>query len=93
MTATEFLEFGVYLQTLEKEKLEKHEKWEWYQAQIAAEIRRSRAKYPDQVKTKEFLVTYQIKKEQTPQERAANSQSSWLALAGITPKEISNAKP
>lgn len=79
MTRTEFFDWLVFLR-MEKEE---HGKMDYYLAQIAAEVRRTRVKHPNQVKTKDLLLrTTSTTVVPTPEKRSA-SKSIWLSALKV----------
>jgi len=72
ITHSEFLEWLSFLVW----ENEQHGKSDYYLAQIAAEVVRTRVKDPRTVKTKDFLL--QSKKSQEPAAKAASSKAIWM---------------
>jgi hypothetical protein len=85
---SEFVEWIVYLEQLEKKHTPEH----YYLAQVAAELRRTIAKDPEKVKVTDFLLQYE-KQVEAPKpvtqveglERMRRSKSAWFAACGINP--------
>ncbi len=76
VSSSEFVEWQIYLTELQ---LKEHTKQDRYQAQIAAEIRRSYVKEPQKIRDEDFLL---MPKEQI-QSNAIPSKTTWLGLLGF----------
>lgn len=81
---SEFLEWQVYLETIDKDKARQ----EYALAQIAAEACRARLLHPGKVKTEDFLIRFKDDGtvKMTKEERMARSKAAWLSMAGIKRK-------
>lgn len=92
-TSREFVQWQKYLDDEE----EKTTKIEHYYAQIIAEIRRQRARYPEQIKKDHFIMKSKIiykedKLTITPKEKAKRSKAIWLGMFGFKPEDMERAK-
>lgn len=94
ITFSEFLEWNEFL-ALERNKARK---LDFYLAQIAAEVRRTCVKFPEQVRTNNFLLKFASpleaqmeldadNAEEYREQKVANSKSAWFAaLGGFNPE-------
>jgi len=84
-TATQFLEWVVYLKEVKEQKLLTHEKLDYYLAMIACEVRRTLVKDPTKLKVKDFLLDFNQKSEDTRtyEERLSNTKKFWFAFTGM----------
>ena len=81
-TSTEFVMWKHYLSL----EMNRPSREDIYAAQIAAEIRRGNVKHPRKVKTKDFILKFQIgpkKDKRSFVERLAASKRYWLGLVGF----------
>jgi hypothetical protein len=79
-SSLEFQEWCVYL----AEEQKRVTKEDFYWAQIALEIARTRAKHPKQLKLKTFIIDWKKHTDVpiNPKERLAASKSAWKAILG-----------
>jgi hypothetical protein len=83
----DFLAWMEYLQ----EQDERRKKEEYYLAQIAVEIRRTRAKNPKSIKLEHGLLQFKSakkSKQMTVEERTRISKTAWCGIVGL--KETGN---
>ena len=85
MPFSEFLEWLEFLRQEER----RHSKQDWYQAQIAAECRRSFVESPNKVKVTDFLLVEQTVDPEA-QERGKKSKAAWAAFLQVDVKGKQN---
>lgn len=81
-TSTEFLLWIEYL----KREQTIHRKEDYYYAQIAAEVRKTKAKYPEKIKISHLLLKFgskEKKKKMSIKERIKASKKFWMGLVGM----------
>jgi len=82
VSSKEFVLWKVYLQ---REPSRFHRE-DYLFAMVAAEVRRTISKHPNQVKTEDFLLKFKDpKKKKKPQMGLAAQKSIWLAATGLDP--------
>ncbi len=81
-TSTEFLLWIEYL----KREQTIHRREDYYYAQIAAEIRKTRAKYPEKIKLSHLLLKFGVRKEKKKmnvKKRIKASKKFWMNFLGM----------
>ena len=85
-TSTEFLEWVIYLRDIEPNEFHRED---WYAAQIAQEVCRTRVKKPSTIKTDRFILKFGGVQEEampaTPEERMKKSKQAWSLLTNKKP--------
>ena len=92
-TSMEFVIWMRWLKQKREKEIKRHEKQDWYMAQLAAEVRRSwvSTKQKKNIKTDMFLMKFDLeeskkeKKIEDPETRMQRSKSFWSAL--LSPKK------
>lgn len=77
MPWSEFLEWLAYFET----EWEQREKTDYYMAQVALEIRRSKMEDPNKIQLSDMLLKFE--KPETGYERMMRSKRTWADLLGI----------
>lgn len=93
ITLSEFLQWREFLRL----RQERHDKEHFYWAQIAAEICKGRAKHPERIKIKDFLLRFQTSEEEEVERteaamhhRTMMSKGKWFMAVGFKPKHQEN---
>lgn len=86
-TSTEFLLWVEYLKLKRKEPRRE----DYYLAQIAAEVCKARAKYPDKVKLTDFILKFSVekkkKKKMSIKKKIEASKRFWFSKLGLNYKK------
>jgi hypothetical protein len=89
VTSTEFLEWQAF-EAIESNQFHRED---YFLAQIAAEVCRSRVKNPSRIKDSDFLIKFQTRKprklsEEDLKNRVESSKAKWLgAVMGTKPRK------
>lgn len=96
-TSREFLEWMEYL---DKEEWQKHHREDFYLAQIAMEVARTRVRNPGSLKAENYLLKFVTRGEaaapvsqEEVEERTAMSKGKWFTLTGVGRKPPPQAAP
>ena len=78
--------------------MNRRDKMDYYLAQVAAEVRRSRVEDPRKVETEDLLITFVKRKDEvklSKKEAAARSKSVWFGILGLRKgqKPVHNKPP
>jgi hypothetical protein len=76
MTSSEFVMWAVYLE----DQWQEVTKEDYYLAQIALEVRRTKAKNPAALKLKHMLIQFASKTKKSTQETLQASKNYWMGL-------------
>ena len=75
-----------WLREKKEKETERHDKQDFYMAQLTAEVRRSWVKYPNKVQSKLFLIEFSLqnkdekKKYESPDSRMQKSKTFWSSV-------------
>ena len=89
-TPSEFVLWMVYLSLKQQEEFQTIQKQDYYNAQIAAEIRRGYVKNPEKVKIEDFILKFEFKEEKKEidwKQKMQQSKRYWMSTSGFKKKD------